>query len=115
MLLQKIEGKEEVYGEGPRGRSEYRVMFPSHEKRSRIREVYPRHMFYGFAPLDKNRKPVTRDASVHLASTEKDLSKNLIPASSDKIWPLKGEMHPREASIEVISPFKRPNATVPAV
>lgn len=111
-FMQETERENEVYGRGPRDRSEYRIMYPVNEMNSRLREIYPRHTFHGFGPLDRDGKPVTRDASVHFVTTEKDLLEHGVKAENF-IKPKKGTMHRKEASVEVLPAPTPPKEILP--
>jgi len=78
------------------------VKFAPHPSTPRLREIYPRHAFHGFVPLDKNGKPVTRDASIELVgmTTEADISKsdrNVNGGRQDFSSPM-----PQQASVELV-------------
>jgi len=107
--FQTTSREEEIFGQGPREKSEYRVKYPTHERLTRLGEIYPRHTFHGFAPLDKDGKPLTRDASIQLMTSEPEQLER-----SDYLEigarPKKGTILKDEASIEIA-----PSAASPSV
>ncbi|XP_076801957.1 uncharacterized protein LOC143446271 isoform X1 [Clavelina lepadiformis] len=96
--------KDAEFGEGPHKKSEYRHKFIPHESGPRLREIYPRHTFEGVAPLDKDGKPVNRDASIHLLAADKNLieqlemnNKKMLESARSK----PGSTLQNEASVEI--------------
>ena len=101
--FQTTERDENVYGLGPREQSEYRVKYePTLEPVPRVREVYPRHTFHGFGHFDENGKPLNREASIQLVTSDGDqLTSNDV--THDVRRPEKREVIKEEASVEIDS------------
>lgn len=93
------------YGLGPDGNSEYRYKFSKYQVVPRIHEIYPRHTFQGFAPVD--------DASVHVVDEGttggqiKKLTTEAIRAHHQR----KGTEERKDNSIEIVPSNPVPIAT----
>ena len=75
------------------------MKYPTHEAGERIREVYPRHTFHGFAPVKQDGKPLAHDASVELVPT----SSNWIEPETSRQE--RGKLLRDEASVELTQPL----------
>ena len=87
------------------------MKYPAHERLTRIREIYPRHTFHGLALLDKDGKPLARDASIHLM-TSKDGKFEASDKFQSGLRPEMGTILNDEASVEIARNASSPSVEV---